>query len=73
MTYNHAVNFFGLTVREFVDIGVAVRAPQIPMGAVYIEVFSYVQEFKLSFLVVIAESPILVTEQAVFFIKRACR
>jgi hypothetical protein len=69
----HAVNFFGLAVRKLVNIGVAVSAPQIPMWAVNVQIFSYIQEFKLSFLVMITESAILVTEQAILFIKSNCR
>jgi hypothetical protein len=65
----HAVNLLRLAVRKFIDIGVTVRAPQISVGTVYVQVLSYIQELKLPFLVMIAEPAVLVTEQAVFLIK----
>jgi hypothetical protein len=69
----HAVNLLRFAVRKFIDIGVTVRAPQISVGTVYIQVLSYIQELKLSLLVMIAEPAILVAEQAVFLIKSNSR
>ena len=73
MADQHAVNLLRFAVRKFIDIGVTVGAPQIPMGAVYIQVLSYIQELKFSLLVMIAEPAVLVAEQAVFLIKSKSR
>ena len=73
MADQHAVNLLRLAVRKFIDIGVTVRAPQISMGTVYIQVLSYIQELKFSLLVMIAEPAVLVTEQAVFLVKSNSR
>ena len=69
MADQHAVNLLRFAVRKFIDIGVTVGAPQISVGTVYVQVLSYIQELKFSLLVMIAQPAVLVTEQAVFFIK----
>ncbi len=55
-------------MREFINVGMTVRAPEVSMGTVYIQVLSYIQESKLSLFVMIAEPAIFVTEQAVLFV-----
>ena len=68
MADQHAVNLLRLSVGEFVNIGVTVRAPQVAVGAVHIHVFSDIQEFEFALLVVIAQAPVFMAEEAVFLV-----
>jgi hypothetical protein len=79
MTYDQAVNLFHLSMREFLNTGVAVGTFQITMRAVKIKVFGNVQQPEFTFLTAggvlpfagdIAQPPIPVAEKAILFVNR---
>jgi hypothetical protein len=79
VTYDQAVNLFDIPMGKLFDISVAVRAFQIAMRAVKVEVLGNIQEPELSFLAAldvpafvgnITESTIPVTEKAILLINR---
>jgi hypothetical protein len=79
MAHDQAVYLLDFPMGKLLNAGVAVRALQVAVRAVQIEILGDIQEPELTFLAVgdvlpfagdIAEAPVPVAEKAIFFINR---
>ena len=79
MTHDQAAYFFDLAVRKLFNAGVAVRALQVTMRAVQVQVLGHIEQPELSFMAAlnvpvftgdIAEPSIPVAEKAILLINR---
>jgi hypothetical protein len=72
VTYDQTVHLLDLTVGKFVNVSMAVRALQVAVWTLKIQVFRHIEKPEGFFLILllanITEAPVLMTKETVLFI-----